>query len=195
MYRCGNRADQKEIVMKTTKRNFWLDVTIFMALLITVITGFLLWLAIPHQLESVFLGYSRRDWVAAHISFGVVGLAGVACHIIWHWDWLKALRGRRLDEMPNKVRANRVIDRIMWLTFIATNAFGVIAWVLHYGDQVYLVRMPDRLHVVFGVLCTILMVIHLVLHWKWIVSTAQRCIHVNFGIDRDRQKSKTFEQG
>jgi hypothetical protein len=55
--------------------------------------------------------------------------------------------------------------------------------------------MPDRLHVVFGVLCTILMVIHLVLHWKWIVSTAQRCFRVNFGVDRDLQKSNTFDQG
>jgi hypothetical protein len=181
--------------MKMTKRNFWLDVTIFIALLVTTITGFLLWLAIPHQLESVFLGFSRSEWVAAHICFGVVGLAGIALHIVWHWDWLKALRGRRLNGMPKKIRSNRVVDRIMWLTYIATNVFGVIAWVLHYGDQVYLIRMPDRLHVIFGVACTILMIVHLVLHWKWIASTATLCIHVNFGVSSDFQRSKTFEQG
>ncbi len=181
--------------MKTTKRNFWLDVTLFMVFLVTIITGFLLWLTIPHQVESVFLGFTRREWIAAHIFFGVVGLAGIAWHVFWHWGWLKALRGRHLNEIPKNIRANRLIDRIMWLTFIATNAFGVIAWVLHFGDKVYLVRMPDRLHVVFGVLCTILMVIHLVLHWKWIVSTAQRCFRVNFGVDRDLQKSNTFDQG
>jgi hypothetical protein len=181
--------------MKTTKRNFWLDVIIFMHLLITTITGFLLWLAIPHQLESVFLGFSRSIWVSAHICFGVVGLAGIALHIAWHWDWLKAMRGRPFSEMPKKLRANRVVDRIMWITFIATNVFGLIAWVLHYSDQVYLVRMPDRLHVVFGVEWTILAIAHLVLHWKWIASTAQRCIHVNVGVSGDLQKSKTYDQG
>lgn len=180
--------------MKTTERNFWLDVTIFMALLITVMTGFLLWLAISHQLASVFLGFSHREWVTAHISIGVVGLAGVAWHIIWHWDWLKALRRRRLNEMPKKVRANRLLDRVMWLTFMATNAFGVIAWVLHYGNHVYLVKIPDRPHVVFGVMCTNLMIVHLALHWKWIASTAQRCIHVNVGFGAELQKLKTFGQ-
>ena len=180
--------------MKKTKRNFWLDVTIFIALLVTTMTGFLLWRAIPHQLATVFLGFSRSAWVSVHIFFGVAGLAGIVLHIFWHWDWLKALRSRRLKEMPKKLRSNRVVDRFMWLTFIATNGFGVIAWILHNGDQVYLVRMPDRLHVVFGVAWTILAIAHLVLHWRWIVSTAQRCIHVNVGVSGDLQKSRNYEE-
>jgi hypothetical protein len=77
------------------------------------------------------------------------------------------------------VRVNRIIDQIMWLTFITTNAFGVIAWILHYGEQVYLERMPDRLHVVFGVMCTILMIVHLALHWKWIASSTRRLIQID----------------
>jgi hypothetical protein len=165
--------------MNKTEHNFWLDVTIFVALLITTITGFLLWLVIPHKLDIVFLGFSRSVWVAAHICFGVVGLAGIVIHIVMHWGWLKALRGRPLNGMPEKVRANRVVDRIMWITFIATNVFGAIAWALHFGDDIYIVRVPDRLHVVFGVACTILMIVHLALHWKWIASTTQRYIHVN----------------
>lgn len=181
--------------MKRSERNFWLDVIIFVALLTTTITGFLLWLVIPHKLDVVSLGLTRSVWVTAHTYSGVVGLASIIMHIVWHWDWLKALRGRQFSEMPKKLRANRVVDRIMWITFIATNVFGVLAWVLHFGDQVYLVSMPDRLHVVFGVVCTILMIVHLVLHWKWIASTAQHCIHVNFGVGRDFQRSKTFKQG
>ena len=165
--------------MKQTKRNFWLDVTIFIALLITTITGFVLWLVIPHKLDIVFLEFSRRVWVAAHIYSGVVGLAGIVIHIVRHWDWLKALRGRRLTELPKKLRSNRFVDRIMWIAYIATNLFGAIAWALHFGDDIYIVRVPDRLHVVFGVAWTILTIVHLVLHWKWIASTSRRYIHVN----------------
>ena len=165
--------------MNRTEHNFWLDVTIFVAFLITTITGFILWLVIPHKLDIVFLGFSRSVWIAAHICFGVVGLAGIVIHIVRHWGWLKALRGRPLSGMPEKLRANRVVDRIMWFTFIATNVFGALAWAFHLGDDVYIVNVPDRLHVVFGVACTILMIVHLALHRKWIASTTQRYMRVN----------------
>jgi hypothetical protein len=166
-------------MMSRTEHNFWLDVTIFVALLITTITGFILWLVIPHKLDIFFLGFSRSGWVAAHICLGVVGLAGIVIHVARHWGWLKALRGRPLSGMPEKVRANRIVDRILWITFITTNVFGAIASLLHFGGDIYIVRVPDRLHVVFGVAWTILMVVHLALHWKWIASTTQRYIHVN----------------
>ncbi len=162
--------------MSRTERNFWLDMTIFVSLLMTTITGFILWLLIPHKLDIVFLGFARSVWVAVHVYSGAVGLAGIVVHIVWHWDWLKALRGRPLNRMPEKLRANRVVDRIMWITYITTNVFGAIAWALHFGDDIYVVRVPDRLHVVFGVMWTILAAMHLALHWKWIASTTQRYI-------------------
>lgn len=168
--------------MKETEHNFWLDVTIFMALLITTITGFILWLVGPHV-----LGFSRSAWVAGHLYSGVVGLSGIILHIIWHWGWLKALRGRPFRGMPEKLRANRVVDRSMWITFIATNVFGAIAWAINLGDDVYIVGVPDRLHVVFGVVWTILTIMHLVLHWKWIVTTTRRYLNVNLRGRNDLQ--------
>ncbi len=167
--------------MSRTEQNFWLDVTIFVTLLMTTLTGFILWLVIPHKWDIVFLGFSRSVWVAAHICFGMVGLAGIVMHIVWHWGWLKALRGRPLSRIPEKLRANRVVDRIMWITYIATNVFGVIAWAFRFGDDIYVVRVPDRLHVAFGVAWTILTIAHLALHGKWITSTTQRYIVPGLG--------------
>jgi hypothetical protein len=178
--------------MKQTKRNFWLDVTIFVALLITTITGFILWLVIPHKLDIVFPGFSRSVWVVAHIYSGVVGLAGIFIHIVRHWDWLKALRGRRLSGMPEKLRSNRIVNRVMWITYIATNVFGAIAWALQFGNGIYIVRVPDRLHVVFGVAWTILTIAHLVLHWKWITSTTYRYIFVNTRGANELQKQENI---
>ena len=74
--------------MSRTEHNFWLDVTIFVMLLTTIIIGFILWLVIPHKLDIVFPGISRSGWIAAHICFGAVGLAGIVLHVVWHWDWL-----------------------------------------------------------------------------------------------------------
>jgi len=165
--------------MKKTEHNFWLDVAIFVALLTTALTGLFLWLVIPHKLELIFLGFSRSAWVAAHIYAGVAGLAGVILHITWHWDWLKALRGRPLSGMSAKLRTNRVVDRITWMILISTNVFGAIALALHLGDNIYLVSVPDRLHVAFGVVLTILVTVHLALHRKWIASTSQRYIQIH----------------
>ena len=166
--------------MSRAEQNFWLDVVIFVALLITTITGTILWLVIPHKLDIVFLGVSRGVWIAAHSCLGVMGLAGVVMHIVRHWGWLKALRGRSLKRMPSKVRANRIVDRVVWITYIVTNVFGAIAWTLHFGDDIYVVSVPDRLHVVFGLVWTILVIVHLALHWKWIASCTRRYIHVNW---------------
>jgi hypothetical protein len=165
--------------MSKTERNFWLDGSIFVALLITTLTGFILWLVIPHKLDTIFLGFSRSVWIAAHISSALVGLAGIVMHIVMHRGWLKALRGRPLGRMPEKLRLNRVVDRILWITFIATSVFGGIACALHLGNDMYVVRVPDRLHGMFGVAWTILMLVHLALHWKWIASTTRRYIMVN----------------
>jgi Domain of unknown function (DUF4405) len=181
--------------MSRTAHNFWLDVTIFVALLITNITGFILWLVIPNKLGIIFLGFSRIAWVYSHICFGMAGLAGIVVHIVRHWDWLKALRGRPLSGMPEKLRANRIVDRIMWITFITTNVFGAIAWTLHFGDDIYVVSVSDRLHIVFGVAWTILMIVHLALHWKWIASTSQLYIHVNIRGTNDFQGKKILKKG
>ena len=180
-YPRGRRVNSGGIeIMNRTEHNFRLDVTIFVSLLITTITGLFLWLVIPHKMGFVFSGVSRSAWVAAHIYSGVAGLAGIVMHIVLHWDWLKALRGRPLGGLPEKLRANRVVDRVMWFTFIATNVFGAAAWALHLGDDIYIVSVPDRLHVVCGVMWAILAAVHLALHWKWIANTARRYVHRQF---------------
>jgi hypothetical protein len=166
-------------MMKKTKHNFWLDETIFMVFLITATTGLVLWRVIPHESGIAFLGFPRRVWITFHICSGIVSLVGVVLHVAWHWNWLKSLRGRPLCGMSEKLRANRIVDRIMWITYIAANVSGALAWAMHFGDDIYVVTVPDRLHMVVGVAWTFLVTVHLALHWKWIASTTQRYIQVN----------------
>ena len=160
--------------MNNTKRNLWLDGLIAVALLTTTITGLGLWLVMPHRLGLVFAGFSHSVWRAAHIYSAAAGLAGIVVHIVRHWGWLKALRGRRLRSMPEKLRLNRVVDRIMWITYIAANVFGVTASALSTGNDISVVGGAERLHVVCGVACTILVSLHLALHWRWVASTTRR---------------------
>jgi len=158
--------------MKQTARNFWLDTCLFVFLLSSVFTGFVLWFFIPHQAAALFLGYNRPFWSTVHIFTGLAGLAGNVVHIIWHRAWLKALRKRPVASLPSKLRANRVTDRFAWVTFLSTTAFGVLDWIIPaYGNTV---SIFGRLHVALAIAWLIGIIVHLVLHRRWIISTSRR---------------------
>lgn len=163
-------------MMRKPENHFWLDVAIFVALLLTTATGFALWRILPHSPMASFAGLSRQVWLVAHVGAGAIGLAGIVLHVAWHWAWLRALRGRPLREMPMKLRANRVVDRAMWLCYIAANVCGALTAAFHFHDTSAAILIPERPHVAFGVAWTVLTIVHLALHWKWIGVTARRCL-------------------
>lgn len=162
--------------MKQTERNFWLDVSLFVTCLATFFTGLLLWLFIPHQAAAAFLGFDRHFWLTAHICSGLTSVAGSILHVVWHRLWLKALRGRRIGSLPAKVRSNRVMDRYVWITFIATNVFGALDWIIPAHENS--VSILGRLHVAFGMACLLGITAHLALHKKWIMSTIKSKLRV-----------------
>src|SRR5512143_1634866 len=131
--------------MKQTERNFWLDISLFVTFLATGYTGLLLWLFIPHQAAAVFLGFDRHFWLIAHICSGLISVAGSVLHVVWHRLWLKALRGRRIASLPAKLRSNRIMDRFVWIAFIATNVFAGLDLII--PAQGNGAGVPGRLHV------------------------------------------------
>jgi hypothetical protein len=170
-------------IMKKNECNFWLDWIMLFAFLVTVVSGFILWLAIPRSNSAAFVGIDRTVWLAVHIGSGLLGLLGVIIHIVWHWDWLKALRGRALGTLKGQVRANRLINRLTWFAFILSNIFGVLAWLLSASMSSEAIKMLDRFHVATGMAWLVFLATHLVLHQKWIVSAMQR--YLPFGLSTD----------
>ncbi len=166
--------------MSKNERNFWLDWMMLFAFSITVVSGFFLWLVIPKSNTAVFAGIDRTVWLALHIGSGFLGLLGVIIHIDWHWQWLKALRGKSLGTLKRPVQANRVINRLTWFAFISSNIFGILAWLLPASLPAEIIKIFDRLHVATGIVWLIFLVTHLVLHQKWIASAIQR--YLPFGL-------------
>ncbi len=165
--------------MKHTERNFWLDVGLFVTFLSTVFTGLLLWWLIPHQAAAAFLGFTRQVWLTAHLCSGLASAAGVVIHLAWHQDWFKALRKRPVASLPPKLRANRTVDRFIWIAFLATSAFGALSWMIPAGENG--VSLAGRLHVAFGMAALLGIAVHLALHRQWIISALKRRLPVNKG--------------
>jgi hypothetical protein len=122
---------------------------------------------------------------------GLLGLSGVIIHIVWHWSWLKALRGRSLRTLKRPVRANRVADRITWIAFIATNVFGMLVWLLSAGLSAEAIKIFDRLHVAASIIWLVFLVAHLVLHQHWVESAIRRYLPfgsaTNIKLNKERQ--------
>jgi hypothetical protein len=161
--------------MKQNERNFWLDIGLSVTFLSTIVTGLFLWFLITHQTAAVFLGFNRHSWLTAHICSGLASAVGVVIHITWHQKWLKALRKRPIAILPTKLRANRVIDRWIWMAFLATSVFGALDWILPDENMV---SLSNRLHGAFGMACLLGIAVHLIFHRQWITSAVKRYVRV-----------------
>jgi len=160
--------------MSKNERNYWLNWVLFLVFLITIISGFLLWIKIPNNYMSTFTRIDRTALVTLHIGSGLIGLLGVVIHINWHWSWLKALRYSPVRRLNKHVRTNRIINRLTWLAYITSTVFGLLAWMLSSILSTETIKIFSRFHVTTSLGCLVLLVTHLSLHKKWIVSAIQR---------------------
>lgn len=103
-----------------TEANFVLDTLIFIAFLLTALSGLLLWLLLPsggfqggrnpaYYQEILLL--TRRDWRALHTYVGMLMMSGVVIHLALNWRWIVCTAkrfafwtGRRDGRCPVAVR-------------------------------------------------------------------------------------------
>ena len=104
--------------------NYWVDVVIGVAFLLSAATGFVLLFAPsggfqggrnPHYNGSLLL-LGRQTWNDIHTWSSVVMIAGVLGHLILHWNWMTCMTKRlfrsrrtkqysaiRTEECPNPI--------------------------------------------------------------------------------------------
>lgn len=78
------------------KVNLTLDVAIGLAFLVEAVSGFVLWLVLPHGgyqggknlLYGQSFILSRSAWLSMHDWFALVMVVGVLAHIVLHWRWI-----------------------------------------------------------------------------------------------------------
>ena len=95
------------------KRNYIMFILMIILAIIEAVSGFVLWLALPHSGEGFrggrapltsateFISLERHDWLNLHDWIGIALLAVVVIHIILHHKWIaymtrKLLRKERV---------------------------------------------------------------------------------------------------
>jgi len=90
--------------MKKTKLNIFVDIVAFLAFLVSLISGLVLWQVLPsgegfqggrgELTEKIFLGMERHDWLEIHDISSLLFAVIVLLHIILHWDLIVAIFNR-----------------------------------------------------------------------------------------------------
>jgi hypothetical protein len=159
--------------MNRSKLNFWLDVILFVSFFITI--------------ASLFGGGRRgavdpnmpiqQTRLIAHYVAGTLMLLGSALHIALHWEWVKVVILRSPRKLARRVRTNRGIDIVLFLLFALCGLTGWVVWpVAEIIPGPFRLSLKDwsDMHRLTGMIMFLILVLHLALHWKWILCTARR---------------------
>jgi hypothetical protein len=166
--------------MSIGKRNFWLDAVLAVAFVIATVSGLAMWVIDANGPNATFVGVELNTWRHIHpLSVALVG-AGVIVHLLWHWKWVKA--AFRPGAKPQQVNINRLLDVLLFITFCLVMLSGLGSHGESHAAARALARLDvvqvDPLHGVAGIGMMVIVGVHQVLHWKWIVTTARRTLGI-----------------
>jgi hypothetical protein len=90
--------------MNKAKLNYWVDVSIGIAFVLSAVSGlvFLLPANPDSGLNAGVLGISYQVWDRVHTWSSMVMIAGVAMHLVLHWKWIIAMTKRMLPKMKRQ---------------------------------------------------------------------------------------------
>lgn len=128
--------------------------------------------------ELINLSLTRWAWVQIHVAASLGLLLGLGIHLIWHWAWIKAAYKPTVQRKPKPIRRNRIVDLGLFVVFALICLSGMVIWLGGDVDNVTLLGLSyevwQHLHGIAAIVMLGLTIIHLVLHWRWIVTTARR---------------------
>jgi hypothetical protein len=173
------------------KFNLLMDITIFVAFVITAITGVFFWLFLPEgrgSSEMFFLGIPKSVWADVHDWAGVIMLSGAALHLTLHWKWIKCVGKRYFGKLARQARLNFTLNSLLFLAFIIVNLSGLIVWLVmpsggYQGGrnpayQMTLINLSrhtwNDIHLWSGLAMILVLIVHISLHWKWIACMLRR---------------------
>lgn len=112
---------------------------------------------------TVVLGMNRYGWLLLHKITAVISVAGVSVHVFLHINWLKAVFLKKLYKNPN-----RKIKITLWLLILSvfTALTGLYPWLL--APTAHIRHDFIEIHDKTGIILSILFIMHIVNHWKWI---------------------------
>ena len=124
-------------------------------------------------LEPRLTGMTIHEWLS--IAFG----AAIVAHLVLHWKWLVATTKRFFGRLNGNTRLNYLVNALFFINMtvviftglmISETALPTIGIRLSEGGAL------QRLHALSADWVLYLLALHVALHWRWIVTTANRYV-------------------
>lgn len=195
-----------------TRTNWLIDVALFVGGILAALSG-IYFLYLPsggyqggrNPMYGVTILFSREGWSSLHTWAGVVMIIAVAVHLANHWPWVKRMSRRTIQVLrPNGKALSRgalvnvAVDTAIAISFLVCAISGIYFLFAPAGgfqggnnpawEPNFLFSRTnwDLLHTWSGVIMIVAAVIHLAIHWRWVVNVSARF----FSISKTAQKTE-----
>jgi len=169
--------------------NWLIDAAVFVGAVLAMLSGvYFLYLPSGGYQGSDNAAYGvtilgeRATWSDLHTWGGVLMIAAVLVHLVFHWEWVKMMARRivKRARMSKGARINLVVDMLVALSFVLTAASGLYFLFAPSGGYqggrnpgwdagfVFSRTTWDLIHTWSGVALIVTALLHIAIHWRWI---------------------------
>lgn len=185
------------IVKKQVRRNWQVDLGLFLAALGVSLTG-VYFLILPvggyqggrNPFYGIMFLFERETWDLLHAWTGVAMIAAAFIHLVLHWSWISGSAKRvssdvfrRSKQLSLKSRINIAVDLIVAIGFFLTALSGVYFLLGPAGfpsrsfpQFIFNAQTWDLIHTWGFVAMAAGVMVHIALHWNWIASVSGRLL-------------------
>lgn len=187
-------------VSKQTQTNWLIDAAVFVGAILAALSG-IYFLFLPsggyqggrNPWYGITILFSRHTWDDLHTWGGVLMIVAVVIHFAIHWDWVKMMTRRIVNAMRSRgsrlsrgALINVVIDLAVAVSFLLCALTGVYLLFAPSGgfqggqnpawDPGFLFSRTtwDLIHTWSGAALIVAAVIHLAIHWRWVMNVTRR---------------------
>ncbi|PDW01564.1 DUF4405 domain-containing protein [Candidatus Viridilinea mediisalina] len=131
-------------------------------------------------------GITIHEW----LSLGLA--AAILTHLLLNWSWILQVMRRFFGKVSWKARINYILNSLLFIVFTIIITTGILiseAVLPLFGLSIPRDRLWLSIHHTMSDVAVLLIGLHVALHWRWIVNTAQRI----FGQRRALTGAKTLQ--
>ena len=179
-------------VSRQTRFQWLIDAALFLSGIIAALSG-IYFLYLPsggyqggrNPMYGVTILFARQTWEDLHTWGGIAMIAIIVVHLAIHGKWIVSMARHLAKEltghpaMNSKTRFNLLLNSVVAISFLLTAVSGLYfffvpeqAGRLASAAPLFLFSRStwDLIHTWAGVVLIAAVVVHLAIHWRWIVN-------------------------
>lgn len=190
------------------RNNWWIDFILFMSAVFILLSS-IYFLILPvggymggrNPNYGIVFIMERSGWELLHNWGGLLMIIIALVHILFHWKWIYLTTkrvidriGQSKDSLGSRLAWNITLDAIILISFLVCAISGLFFF---FGGKystspiLFSSLTWDLIHNWSGILMIMAVILHFVLHWKWIVNVSQKIISKRKLVIQDSINTKT----